>query len=1232
MRHIRKIISILLLAALMLSLFPAGRVSCASKVDSVKPDKDGWYGVNYIEHDGTLVTADGDRSVLPYDRNEYLKTRIESGEIYAGLKDDTVYYVKAEQSTGTAAGSAYVGHYQFIERNVRSGTEKTVYEVNAADTDFYTYRQGDVIYLIEQTTVSSGGSSASEFHEPTNEISVKIQGYDLATEQVSPYATYKLEKATGHREVKFFATGDGGLGYLEHSLTDSTGSLHETGSAVMTPHNRIVLIDKNGKQTSEKKLADGTLDLIGYGDRGTIVTFDEKTGNLYYKGKGESVGNSLMIATIRDGQILIPNTTVTQGSGVTVDLGIEARYAGIVGGSHLVLSRDYWDYTQGIGGVETFVLDASKLSYDKPVPRSTATPKLGSSGPEPVVYPINKPRSVQSVTLSNREEATEFVMLTRGNETADRKLPTESNNAYSSEVSGRGLRVDYCKKRDSMLFNTGLYEITEVSVKEKKVIAKYRTTHPVWTLMVCGDRLVCMEREGTMGNTFAGYDGGLTDYYNSVPAAQRSTDGDPTERFFFETIDMSPASAFSITGGEAAKATTTLTAGGSADYVAVFPTAMKSVAYFTSSDPSVLSVTKDGKAAAWSEGTATITAARADGGGTQTMKVSVKPRDRGKAQCIELKEKTNEDTIGNRCNNMEFKDIQSWLYELDDGRLLRFGVIHKKDSEDDPFGIDHLHVWYYTADGVLSEEKELQLELPIFGGFFKGKDAFYIVCGQECPEKTSDPTASEVIRVIKYDFSWNRLGACSFDRELIDTKVPFSGGCVKFAETDDGYLCIHTTKQMARMIDEKYHQGNLVLMIEEATMKGYNTPKKSKLGTPFIDGYLDESLAWISHCFGEYIRVKGRRIYLSGLSDANIPSDRGNRYCEVRMDAEAGNSTSTRYDADLQVRLHGALGNTNPTGMNVGGFELTSAGALSVGNVLREGWPKDMEFLDDEHRDVYVAFQDHQMMQHRYRYLTEYDTEKGDIITWCPYLVKVDDRHFLMMWMENDWVPMEEFSWEWQERREKRKLWTKLQLVDCEGNPIGPCVKKNIVLSDCEPVLRKDGRISWVAEDGVGRAVLYTIDPYDLKGIKDDVDYSYYNKLAYSDGKKPDSGSDDEDLSDITIIRGEDLTFTFRKGGAVLNGNNWLKDRKKVHIPKSIRYEGKTYPVIGIAKSAFRYQRKLKKIYIQTTSITSIGKYAFDRIAEKPVFYLPKKKYKKYTALLKKKKTGYTGKWKFKKR
>ena len=85
------------------------------------------------------------------------------------------------------------------------------------------------------------------------------------------------------------------------------------------------------------------------------------------------------------------------------------------------------------------------------------------------------------------------------------------------------------------------------------------------------------------------------------------------------------------------------------------------------------------------------------------------------------------------------------------------------------------------------------------------------------------------------------------------------------------------------------------------------------------------------------------------------------------------------------------------------------------------------------------------------------------------------------------------------------------------------------------------------------------------------------------------------------------------------------KNTSSVTIPKTVQLESYKYKVVKINSKAFYKKSKLKKITIQSTTITSIGKNAFKGINKKAVIKVPKSKYSKYKKLLTSK-TGFAKK------
>ena len=84
---------------------------------------------------------------------------------------------------------------------------------------------------------------------------------------------------------------------------------------------------------------------------------------------------------------------------------------------------------------------------------------------------------------------------------------------------------------------------------------------------------------------------------------------------------------------------------------------------------------------------------------------------------------------------------------------------------------------YYNKSFRRTSKKKIPMELSKYGGFYAGKDAYFLVFGQDNPQ---DNDNVEVLRVVKYSKKWKRLGAASLRRA--DTTEMFHAGDLRMAE------------------------------------------------------------------------------------------------------------------------------------------------------------------------------------------------------------------------------------------------------------------------------------------------------------------------------------------------------------------------------------------------------------------------------------------------------------------
>ena len=73
-----------------------------------------------------------------------------------------------------------------------------------------------------------------------------------------------------------------------------------------------------------------------------------------------------------------------------------------------------------------------------------------------------------------------------------------------------------------------------------------------------------------------------------------------------------------------------------------------------------------------------------------------------------------------------------------------------------------VYIEYYDEKLNILSKKSIEPELPMWGGFYAAKEAYYLVEGQ----RNSDcKNGTEVVRIIKYDKNWKRVGSGSIYSE-----------------------------------------------------------------------------------------------------------------------------------------------------------------------------------------------------------------------------------------------------------------------------------------------------------------------------------------------------------------------------------------------------------------------------------------------------------------------------------
>ena len=174
--------------------------------------------------------------------------------------------------------------------------------------------------------------------------------------------------------------------------------------------------------------------------------------------------------------------------------------------------------------------------------------------------------------------------------------------------------------------------------------------------------------------------------------------------------------------------------------------------------------------------------------------------------------------------------VRSYLTETEDGSLLRVET---------PGGGSDIIIEYIDRDGTVLSSRTLPCELDHFCGFFAGSGNYYIVYGQNNPYEDNNRT---VLRVVKYDFSFNRIAEC--DIKGANTYIPVDAGSLRMAESDK-VLYIYTCHEMYKTSDGYHHQSNMTFEIYKDDMRIKDS----------FYGILNPSAGYISHSFNQFISL-----------------------------------------------------------------------------------------------------------------------------------------------------------------------------------------------------------------------------------------------------------------------------------------------------------------------------------------------------------------------------------------
>ena len=541
-------------------------------------------------------------------------------------------------------------------------------------------------------------------------------------------------------------------------------------------------------------------------------------------------------------------------------------------------------------------------------------------------------------------------------------------------------------------------------------------------LMYVNDNTIAeLDSEGNKKSTFkTAYPVfAMYNYGDSVLVIEKDTD----ENFYVENLKWAYPTKITLS-----KTSATIKVGESLSLKATSDSVIDISFTWSSNNNSVASVTKDGKVYGNKAGSATITV-KSENGITAVCKVTVQNKANN-PDSGEVKQN------GASSNNISANDYYTWssvvksnLTENSDKTLTRVestskGVLVEK----------------YSANGkTLISKSTIKNELPIYGGYFSGKNNNYIVFGQN---NKGEKDSAEIVRIVKYSKSWSRVSDCKIYGS--NTFEPFEAGSLRMIELD-GKLYVYTCHTMYADSNKLNHQANMLFTVDESTMK---TTDSMYEVSNLQDGY-------VSHSFNQFIKTDGTYIYRVDHSESNNMIMSGQYLTVNGITLSRYNKNSSSTNVAVTIPLKFDIHSGNYTGASIGGFEVGSGNCLIV-------YTKDIS-SSCKSRNAYISVTDEYFNKTNNVALTNY---KSGTKVSCrtPQLVKINENLFLVMW--------EEYN------SSTNKVTTKAKTVDSSANTVASATL-SVRLSDCQPVMCSDGTVKWYVSDN-SSPKLYSINPYDL--------------------------------------------------------------------------------------------------------------------------------------------------------
>lgn len=381
--------------------------------------------------------------------------------------------------------------------------------------------------------------------------------------------------------------------------------------------------------------------------------------------------------------------------------------------------------------------------------------------------------------------------------------------------------------------------------------------------------------------------------------------------------------------------------------------------------------------------------------------------------------------------NFHAAPIKSYLFD-NGGGLTRVEYILSQKS---------IVVEDYSGSFQLQSSRTIPFELSVWGGFFAGQSYNFFIFGQNNPGESD---SVEVIRVVKYDKNWNRLGQASVYGA--NTTKPFDAGSVRCAESG-GMLYIHTSHEMYHSSDGLNHQANMNIAVRQSDMKVTETGCT-------ISGYVN----YVSHSLNQFI--------LADLSGNLLTADHGDAFPRaIRLTClygaagkEGPEPTDGAYLARVDTPDFRGTRGQNETYAQLGGLAETSNGYL----------------ISYDHKDTTGAWDPYQV---KLGYIAKNALQRGSelgsfqvaqLTNYNELSLKVSTPVLIPNGSGGGYVLWS--TWKTSGDGKHTLCYTS---YDANGQ-VGPVQSVHGALSDCQPIMF-NGKVTWYTTNK-SAPVFYTLD------------------------------------------------------------------------------------------------------------------------------------------------------------